>query len=65
MGTYSGERILVGFSVKNKLGRRLEEFAAAHDLSRAGAVRLLVTEALDERERRNGETPRQRKSPRG
>jgi hypothetical protein len=64
-GTYSGKRILVGFQVNDTVGQRLENFAAAHGLSRSAAVRLLVAESLDERERRNGETPKQRKRPRG
>jgi len=55
-------RILVGFPANGELGRQVEEFAAEHAMSKAAAMRLLVKEALNAREAKNG---RQKKRPRG
>ena len=58
-------RILVGFPTNGDLGSQIEEFAAEHALSKAAAMRLLVKEALDARNRRKGDETRQRKGPAG
>jgi hypothetical protein len=53
--TMSEGRILVGFPPKQKrLARQVAEFAAQHELTKAAAVRFLLREALDRREKEAG-----------
>jgi hypothetical protein len=50
-------RILVGFPPKQRrLARQIEQFAADHELTKAAAVRFLVREALDAREKEVAKT---------
>ena len=44
------KRMQVGFDLQTPLAKRLRRFAEDHDMTRSGALKLLVKEALDARE---------------
>jgi hypothetical protein len=52
---------MIGFQLDDEVGTRLDQFRKDQDISRAAAVRLLVKEALDAREK----SAEQSKRPRG
>jgi metal-responsive CopG/Arc/MetJ family transcriptional regulator len=45
------KRMQIGFSLKSELAGRLDRFAKQHDLPRSTALKLLVKEALDARDK--------------
>jgi metal-responsive CopG/Arc/MetJ family transcriptional regulator len=45
------KRMQIGFSLKGELAGRIDAFAKDHELTRSGALKLLVREALDARQK--------------